>query len=79
MDYAKALKEFGCKVKKHRDTRGVREVAKSIGISPATLSRVERGYNSDFVTIHKVCTWLEVGIDSIFDNARGPSVPRVRR
>jgi len=37
---------------------GVREVAKRIGISAATLSRVERGENPDGETLAKVLLWL---------------------
>lgn len=41
---------------------GVRAAAKEIGISPATLSRVERGHLPDLETFRKICAWL--GIDS---------------
>lgn len=38
----------------------MRETAGEIGISHATLSRVERGYVPDLETFRKICTWLEV-------------------
>lgn len=43
-----------------RGEKGVRAVAKEIGISHATLSRVERGYMPDLETFSKICKWLEV-------------------
>lgn len=48
------------KVAQKRGTRGVREVAREIGTSHATLSRIERGYLPDLETFRKVCTWLEI-------------------
>lgn len=50
----------GTKLLERRGERGVREVAKEIGISPATLSRVERGHLPDLETFGKVCQWLEL-------------------
>lgn len=43
-----------------RGTKGVREIANSIGISPATLSRVERGSIPDLQTFAKICDWLKI-------------------
>lgn len=43
-----------------RGAMGVRAAAKEIGISPATLSRVERGNVPDLDTFRKICGWLEV-------------------
>lgn len=37
---------------------GVREVAKEIGTSHATLSRIERGENFDADTMAKIMLWL---------------------
>jgi len=37
---------------------GIRGVAKDIGISPATLSRIERGENCDGQTLAKIICWL---------------------
>lgn len=38
---------------------GVRAAAAEIGISPTTLSRIERGHVPDVSTLDKVCLWLE--------------------
>ncbi len=55
------IEAIGLKIVEKRGDRGVREVAKEIGTSPATLSRVERGHLPDLDTFSKVCRWL--GID----------------
>ena len=51
---------FGRKVEQSRAKRGVREVATEIGVSPATLSRVERGFMPDLETFGKICRWLKI-------------------
>lgn len=43
---------------RRRDGRGVREAAKEVGISPATLSRVENRKIPDLETFGKICVWL---------------------
>ena len=42
----------------HSNRMGLRECAKQIGISAATLSRLERGYMPDLLTYAHVCKWL---------------------
>jgi len=54
------LQAIGRKLLERRGERGVREVAREIGISPATLSRVERGFLPDVETFGKICRWLAV-------------------
>jgi transcriptional regulator with XRE-family HTH domain len=54
------LEQLGRKLVIHRGERGIREVAKEIGVSPATLSRVERGLMPDVDTFTKICNWLNV-------------------
>jgi transcriptional regulator with XRE-family HTH domain len=48
-----------------RGGRGIRDVAAEMGISPATLSRVERGKMPDLDTFGKICKWLRVDPASI--------------
>jgi transcriptional regulator with XRE-family HTH domain len=55
------LEAIGLKLIEKRGDRGVREVAREIGTSPATLSRVERGHLPDLETFGKICRWL--GLD----------------
>src|SRR6266700_4000563 len=54
------LQALGLKLIEKRGDRGVREVAKALGTSPATLSRVERGHLPDLETFGKICRWLDV-------------------
>lgn len=54
------IQTLGRKLQAQRGERGVRETAKEIGISHATLSRVERGYLPDLDTFSKICKWLEI-------------------
>jgi transcriptional regulator with XRE-family HTH domain len=54
------IEEFGRQLARARGKRGVREVAGEIEISPATLSRVERGFMPDLETFGKICRWLKV-------------------
>lgn len=56
-----ALENLGPLLREKRGSRGVREVAKEIGISHSTLSRVERGHLPDLENYQKLCQWL--GID----------------
>jgi transcriptional regulator with XRE-family HTH domain len=45
----------------------MRETAKEIGISPATLTRVEGGRVPDLETFQKICSWLKVNPAEILD------------
>ena len=54
------LHQLGEKLRQERGSRGIREVAAEIGVSPATLSRVERGNVPDLDTFAKICRWLKI-------------------
>lgn len=70
------LQTLGRLLKEQRGDRGVREVGKEIGISHATLSRVERGFLPDLETFRKVCEWLGVDPGEVLRaKPRGPSAP----
>jgi transcriptional regulator with XRE-family HTH domain len=43
-----------------RAEKGVREFARELGISPATLSRIERGKLPDLETFEKICSALKI-------------------
>ena len=51
--------DIGNLLSRRRGNMGVRAVAKEIGISPSTLSRIENGHVPDVATLEKVCAWLE--------------------
>lgn len=55
-----SIMELGRLIAVKRDGRGVRAVASDVGISPATLSRVENGNMPDLVTFAKICKWLDL-------------------
>lgn len=59
MPHAK-LANLGNEVRKHRGNKTLREAAREIGISPATLMRVESGRVPDVETFGKLCSWLRV-------------------
>ena len=54
------LSNIGQLLRERRGNGGIREVAREIGISPATLSRVENGRLPDLETFSKVCRWLKI-------------------
>jgi transcriptional regulator with XRE-family HTH domain len=47
------------RIQERRAGKGIREAAKEVGVSPATLSRVENGKVPDLDTFGKVCRWLD--------------------
>lgn len=55
-----SLKSLGRLVARKRGKVGVRATARAIGLSPATLSRVENGQLPDLANFTKLCVWLEV-------------------
>ena len=54
------LENLGRLVLKKRGDRGIRAAANEIGISHATLSRVERGHLPDLENYQKICRWLGI-------------------
>ena len=54
------LQNLSSIVRERRGVRGLREVAREIGTSPATLSRIEAGKMPDLTTFGKLCRWLEI-------------------
>lgn len=74
------LESLGALLRERRRGRGVREVAREIGISHATLSRVERGLTPDLETFARICKWLEVDPGEVLGfkaSAETPSQPTV--
>ncbi len=77
------LATLGVRVKEKRGPRKLREVAKEIGISPATLMRIENGRVPDLGTFGKVCKWLDIdprpllGLQSKLKVTEEPTVRQV--
>lgn len=61
------LLRLGAMLRERRGGRGIREVANEIGVSPATLTRIEGGRIPDLGTFSKICTWLKVNPAEILD------------
>jgi transcriptional regulator with XRE-family HTH domain len=78
-DVAKVtLQNLGTIVREKRGDRGLREVAREIGTSPATLSRVEGGKMPDITTFGKLCRWLEVDPAQLLGiESSGPGLSQV--
>jgi transcriptional regulator with XRE-family HTH domain len=47
------------RIQEHRAGKGIREAAKEVGVSPATLSRVENVKVPDLETFSRICQWLK--------------------
>ena len=56
----RTLESLGALVRDKRGRKKLRETAAEIGISPATLMRVENGRIPDIETFGKLCHWLEL-------------------
>lgn len=56
----RALSSLSKMVTGKRGDKKLRETAKEIGISPATLMRIEGGRIPDVATFGKMCNWLGV-------------------
>ncbi len=52
------IKELAPLVLKRRGNMGVRAAAAEIGISPTTLTRIEKGHVPDVGTLEKLSKWL---------------------
>jgi transcriptional regulator with XRE-family HTH domain len=55
-----SLLSLGKLLTRRRGERGIREFAKEIGVSPATLSRIESGKLPDIETFSKICSYLKL-------------------
>jgi len=64
------LQQIGPMIREQRGERGIREVAKEVGVSAATLSRVERGKLPDLETFSRVCRWLKLNPGDVLGFSR---------
>jgi transcriptional regulator with XRE-family HTH domain len=53
-----AIEKLGEMISSRRGSMGIRAAASEIGISPATLSRIENGNVPDLMTFAAICRWL---------------------
>lgn len=75
-----SLDTLGQLILEKRGSTGVRAAAKEIGISAATLSRVENGYLPDLQNFRLICRWLEIDPSLIlgFAESKGSGGDTVR-
>jgi transcriptional regulator with XRE-family HTH domain len=74
------LENLGRRVTEKRGAQGIRAAAKEIGLSHATLSRVERGFLPDLENYKKICKWLGVDLEASpkpKKNSQGSGVAQV--
>ena len=69
------MEELSLRIKQKRGGRGIREVAREIGVSPATLSRIETGKQPDICTFKAICKWLHVDPSSLLGMQTPSGVP----
>ena len=60
-----SLDTLGQLILERRGSMGVRAAAREIGVSAATLSRVENGYLPDLHNFRLICRWLDVDPNQI--------------
>lgn len=65
MSASSRLESLGEMVVRKRGKVGIRTAAREIGLSPATLSRVENGQLPDLANFTKLCRWLEIDPASV--------------
>lgn len=52
------IEQLAPMVIRRRGNMGIRAAAREIGVSPTTLSRIEKGHVPDVGTLNKICEWL---------------------
>lgn len=72
-----SLTNLGTALRDKRGNRGIREAAREMDISSATLSRVENGKVPDLKTFSKICKWLKVDASEVLDCRVAPEPERV--
>ena len=55
-------------IRSKRGNCGLRKIATIIGVSPATISRVERGTVPDVATFLAICDWIEMLLYELIRN-----------
>ena len=79
-DLKPSLETLGQLIAAKRGRKGIRAAAREIGVSPATLSRVENGHLPDLENFRLICKWLEVEPNQIlgFGSSTASGANRVR-
>jgi len=70
------LQALKWKLREKRDNRGLRGVAKEIGITHTTLHSLERGHiNPTINTFLKVCKWLNINPGEVLEEILNAKTP----
>jgi transcriptional regulator with XRE-family HTH domain len=56
---------------------GIRAAAREVGVSHATLARVEKGFLPDLENYEKIRRWLGIQQDNVVSKADNASIPQV--
>lgn len=68
-----SILKLGKLLMERRGEEGIREFAKKLGISPATLSRIENGKLPDLETFSKLCDKLDLDPAELLQVSKKPS------
>jgi transcriptional regulator with XRE-family HTH domain len=68
-----SILKLGKLLMERRGEEGIREFAKKLGISPATLSRIENGKLPDLETFSKLCDKLDLDPAALLQVGKKPS------
>lgn len=70
-----SIVKLGKLLMERRGNEGIREFARKLGVSPATLSRVENGKLPDLETFSKICDKLDLDPNDILQVGKKSSAP----
>lgn len=56
---------------------GIRAAAKEVGVSHATLARVEKGFLPDLENYEKICQWLGIQTENVTTSVDNANIPQV--
>jgi transcriptional regulator with XRE-family HTH domain len=73
------LEDLGRKVLAKRAALniGIRAAAREVGISHATLARVEKGFLPDLENYQKICKWLGITAEALPTQAQPTNIPQI--
>lgn len=73
------LENFGAYLSSVRGSKGIRAASAEIGVSTATLSRIENGQTPDLETFRRICEWLKINPGEVlgFETDENSNLPRV--
>jgi transcriptional regulator with XRE-family HTH domain len=73
------LEDMGRLILEKRNERGlgIRAAAREVGISHATLARVEKGFLPDVENFEKIRRWLGIQEDNVMTKTGNVSIPQV--